>query len=99
MRHISNKFIICFAFGIVLLSGMLTVTIVASKKPANCEKYVTAVYIESGDSLWTIAERFYTEQNSSMKDYIREIKECNHLSSNQIRQGQYLIIPYYSVRR
>lgn len=97
MRHISNKFIICFAFGIVLLSGMLT--IVASKKPANCEKYVTTVYIESGDSLWTIAERFYSEQNNSMKDYIHEIKECNHLSSNQIRQGQYLIIPYYPVNR
>jgi len=97
MRHIArtNKFMTYFVFGMVLVFSMLTITIVASKKPVYYEKYVTAVYIERGDSLWTIAKKYYTEQNVSMKDYIQEIKACNHLSGNEIRYGQYLIVPYY----
>ena len=78
MKYLYNKLVICFAFGAVLLSGMLTITIAASKEP-----------------LWTIAEKFYTEENVSMKEYIDEIKKCNHLAENEIKEGQYLIVPYY----
>lgn len=99
MRHKFNKFVICFTLGIGILSGMLTMPITASKEPSVGEKYVTSVYIEDGDSLWSIAERYFTEKNISMKEYINEIKECNHLSSNEIKKGQYLIVPYYEVIR
>lgn len=95
MKYLYNKLVICFAFGAVLLSGMLTITIAASKEPFYSDKNVTSVYIEKGDSLWTIAEKFYTEENVSMKEYIDEIKKCNHLAENEIKEGQYLIVPYY----
>lgn len=95
MKYLYNKLVICLAFGAVLLSGMLTITITASKEPFCSEKNVTSVYIEKGDSLWTIAEKFYTEENVSMKEYINEIKKCNHLADNEIKEGQYLIVPYY----
>ena len=95
MKHLYNKFAICFTFGIALLSGLLTVMIVSSKEPLHVEKYVTSVYIKDGDTLWTIAEQYFTERNVSIKEYIEEIKECNHLSSNRIKKGQYLIVPYY----
>ncbi|MBR3772108.1 MAG: LysM peptidoglycan-binding domain-containing protein [Clostridium sp.] len=96
MKYLYNKLVICILFVSVLISGMLAVKIVASKKPMESEKLVTSVYIEKGDSLWTIAEKYYTEENQSIKAYINEIKTCNHLSSNVIKEGQYLIIPYYA---
>ncbi len=101
MRHIYNKLVICFmiGIGIGIISSMITMTITASKEPLIGEKYVTSVYIEDGDSLWSIAEQYFTEKNISMKEYIEEIKECNHLSSNEIKKGQYLIVPYYEVIR
>lgn len=98
MRYMNNKTVICLVFSLVLVSGMLAVKIGASRKPIEYEKVVASVYIEKGDSLWTIAQRYYTEENESMKEYIREIKNCNHLSSNTIREGQYLIVPYYTIQ-
>lgn len=95
MKYLYNKRVICFVFSAVLLSGMLTITITASKEPFYRIKNVASVYIEKGDSLWTIAEEFYTEENVSMKEYIKEIKKCNHLTDNEIKEGQYLIVPYY----
>lgn len=95
MRRLDKKFGIYAILGILLLSGMLTVTVKASKKPARDEKYVTSVLIKKGDTLWKIAKEFFAEENSSMKAYIEEIKKCNHLSSNQIKAGNNLIIPYY----
>lgn len=96
MKNLNNKLVICFVFSVVVLSGILAVKIGASKKPVEYEKMVASVYIEKGDSLWTIAKKYYTEENESMKAYINEIKTCNHLSSNVIKEGQYLIVPYYT---
>lgn len=95
MSKLNNKLVIYFVLCTVLLSGMLTITIAASKEPYKVEKIVTSVSIEKGDSLWTIAQSYYSEENGSMKAYIEEIKKCNHLSSNQIKEGHNLIIPYY----
>lgn len=37
-----------------------------------------------------------TEEYSDISSYIAEVREINHLSSNQITDGMYLCIPYYS---
>ena len=60
-------------------------------------KYYTSIMIESGDTLWTLAEEYgddihYKNANS----YIQEVMQINHLTSEQINAGEYLIIPYYS---
>ena len=36
------------------------------------------------------------EEYSDISSYIAEVREINHLSSNQITDGMYLCIPYYS---
>lgn len=97
MKYLNKKMGIYLMAGVLLLSGMLTITITitAAKEPGQYEKNITSVYIEKGDSLWTIAKEFYTEGNRSMKAYIDEIKDCNHLSSNKIKEGQNLVVPYY----
>lgn len=61
-------------------------------KPVRC---VTSVCINDGESLWSIASQYYTEGEGSMNDYIEEIKKTNHLKSDRIHAGSYLVIPYY----
>ena len=53
-------------------------------------------YVSSGDTLWDIAKEYRTEEYSDISSYIAEVREINHLSSNQITDGMYLCIPYYS---
>ena len=47
-------------------------------------------------TLWDIAKEYRTEEYSDISSYIAEVREINHLSSNQITDGMYLCIPYYS---
>ena len=42
------------------------------------------------------AAALLSEEYSDISSYIAEVREINHLSSNQITDGMYLCIPYYS---
>ncbi len=60
-------------------------------------KYYTSILLESGDTLWTLAEEYGDEVHyKSVSAYIKEVMEINHLDSEQITAGNYLIVPYYS---
>ncbi len=56
---------------------------------------VSSVLIEEGDSLWSLASEHYTEEFSSVKDYITEIKRMNGLTSDKLYAGNYILIPQY----
>ncbi len=61
-------------------------------------KYYTSVTVESGETLWSLADRhidysYYKDKNS----YISEVKSINHLDDSCfIKAGQILILPYYT---
>ena len=57
------------------------------------KKIYTSISIKSGDTLWDIANEYKPDDMSS-KDYIKEIKEINSLSSDSIHTGNYLMIYY-----
>ena len=59
-------------------------------------KYYTSVCVESGDSLWSIAEEYITVDYENIYEYIEEVKEMNHLHSDFLKSGTRLCIPYYS---
>lgn len=59
------------------------------------EKYFTSITVETGDTLYTIAEKYYTEEYKSIESYISEIKRVNGIRSDYIQQGAFLTIPYY----
>lgn len=81
--------VIVFMFGLVRsVSAMETKTYT---------KYVTCVTIESGDSLWSIAEEHITDGYHSIPELVEEIKNANHLYTDEIHTGEKLIVPYYVV--
>ncbi|GEC88517.1 MULTISPECIES: cell division suppressor protein YneA [Brevibacillus] len=51
------------------------------------------VTVQSGDSLWSLAVQYNTNQHMDVRDYIIEIKDANGLESNRIYPGQTLILP------
>ncbi len=59
-------------------------------------KYYTSIQIDSGMSLWEIAEEYMTEEYDSQEEYIREVKNINHLKDDLLYAGSYLCVPYYS---
>lgn len=56
---------------------------------------ITSVQIKEGDTLWQLAEQYYTEEFSSVTNYISEIKRMNGLSSDTLYTDSYLLIPQY----
>lgn len=59
-------------------------------------KYFTSVRIMSGDTLWSLAETYADENFESKTAFIKEVARTNHLLDENIKEGDYLIIPYYS---
>lgn len=68
----------------------------ASRRAGECTELYESVQVQSGESLWEISSRYYSDEYKSMKRYIAKIKRLNHLSGEKISAGTYLIIPYYA---
>lgn len=63
-------------------------------------KYYKSITIESGDTLWSIAQEYMDDEHyASVNDYINDVKQINALKSNGITYGEHLIVPYYAVRK
>lgn len=67
----------------------------AAGNPTYGTYTITSIQIEEGDSLWSIASEYYTDEFSSIPDYITEIKRMNGLSSDKLYAGNYLVIPQF----
>ncbi len=94
---VKREFLYVFV-AVVFIAGVVTITVntaVPVRENSAAQKVITSLYIEDGDTLWDIASRYYTEDCSSLRSYIKEIKECNNLTSDRIHAGEYLIVPYY----
>lgn len=80
-----------------VFSGKFALTANAGTEAGERYKYYTSVQIEKGDSLWSIAQEYISEEYESIDEYINEVMNINHLATDKIYEGNYLCIPYYSV--
>ncbi len=81
---------------VVVVLSVLCVTINVNASQQNSSTIqVKSVMVESGDTLWDIATANYSDNYDSIEEYVNVIKACNHITSDKIFTGSYLIIPYY----
>lgn len=96
-QSIAAIFTILAITGCILLGS--SVLDAGSSKAADEEKaykYYTSIEIAPGDSLWSIAMEYMSEEYDSVQEYVDEVKSLNGLGDDEIHSGQFLIIPYYS---
>lgn len=77
-----------------LFIGILTTNSVEAKVEPKT-KQVVSIQIQKGDTLWSIANEYISDEYESLNEYIDEIKMCNGLVSDTIHEGAYLIVPYF----
>ena len=100
-KEIRRKIFLTILSVCIILTCVLSYGALVSNASAEDDgifyKYFTSIEVESGDTLWTIAEE-YKDENfyESTKEYVEEVIRMNNLSSTQITAGQFIIIPYYS---
>jgi cell division protein YceG involved in septum cleavage len=87
--------------GIIILSIMILslgfiTTKVTAEKSIQRDKTVVSVKIEKGDSLWSIASKYISDEYDNINTYIKEIKKSNGLVTDTIHEGRYIIVPYYT---
>lgn len=61
-------------------------------------KYFTSITVESGETLWDIADNYIDYDYYKNKNaYIAEVCSINHLEEDgSITAGQTIVVPYYS---
>lgn len=85
---------------VILICNVVFGEVLSSKAHGNAIEdpvnytYYKSVKIKSGDSLWSIAEEYMTEEYASIHQYIEELKQINSLESNAIHNGQYIMVAY-----
>ncbi|MDO5422788.1 MAG: LysM peptidoglycan-binding domain-containing protein [Eubacteriales bacterium] len=78
----------------ILCSGFLMKADADTEHPTY--KYYTEIRVGRGDSLWSIAQQYCTEEYADLNEYIREVCRINSIYDDTIFYGQYLMVPYYS---
>ncbi|MCR5100608.1 MAG: LysM peptidoglycan-binding domain-containing protein [Butyrivibrio sp.] len=95
-----NMIILFSIIFIIFMSIILSITSIKSDAKItgnNDVKYYKTISINTGDSLWQIAEDNISYAHyKDINAYISEIKKLNKLGSDDITQGNDIIIPYYS---
>lgn len=84
--------------GFLALIGNVIFSRAKDSKETVTYKYYQSYQINAGDTLTSIAQTYTDEKINSVSSYIKEVKQMNHLSDEDLLQaGDYLIIPYYSI--
>lgn len=80
----------------ILLGSNINALASSEKDIASYNKYYVSIRVESGDTLWTIADEYVDGFNITKADYIKEVCQINEISENEIHAGDYIVVPYYS---
>ncbi len=85
---------------VVILSLLLSIILFTNRAAAEENRtvytYYTSYEIQSGDTLWSIADQFMGPDFTDKDDFIENIKTINHLGDDNITAGNFLVIEYSS---
>ena len=97
--HMKKRFVLVLITMICLTmfsGGILAYAKERESAQPTYYKYYTSIRVESGDTLWDIADRYLCEQTGSHEEYIREVMKMNGMKNSDIRTGETLTVFYYS---
>ena len=82
--------------GVLIGSNLLDSSKSEAENSKEIYKYYTSIQVESGDTLWSIADKYASSEFSNKDEYMKELVALNKLSDTTIHTGQYLTVSYYS---
>ena len=79
----------CAFFSLFLMNAL-------AKEPSKPEtiSYYTCIQIQPGDTLWSIAETYTTGTDITVDEYVKQLKQMNHMGEDTLHTGCYLTIMY-----
>ena len=94
-RFITVLTMVCCAVCIILLVNKTQIHEVKAGSSEQLNKYYKTITIQSGDTLWSIAQEYNTDDSKSTKDYVEELMSMNNLHNDNITAGQKLLVTYF----
>ena len=95
-----RKYLVMLVIFVMVLSCFFGKTLVMasfSEEPSiEYNRYYTDIKIEKSDTLWSIAQTYNINSNMEIRDYIKEVKMINSMSSDRIEAGSNLTIVYFA---
>ncbi len=91
--------VMALVLGVILAFSVIGTNVKASGSDQATEsyKYYKQIYVESGDTLWNIAEQNTEGSVSDIKAYMDEVRTINSMSKYEtLKSGTYITVPYYS---
>lgn len=101
-QRMKRKFIFFFLLTLLVMFGIgvgcgTLLTRAEEPEPETAYKYYTNIEIESGDTLWEIADSYMDSTHyMNRSDYMNEVMSINHMTTDRLIAGQKMIVPYYS---
>lgn len=81
---------------LVIISVFFMTKTVTAQRDGERSKQVACVEIKKGDTLWSIASEYMSEEYDNLNEYIEEIMDSNGMLTDEIHAGNYIIVPYYT---
>lgn len=95
-RYLMSAMIIAI---VLVLSGAVGGFISRAQSPdeETQYKYYTHITVAYGETLWSIADQYMSEEYESKEAYINEIVQINNIDNeNELYAGNTIVVPYYS---
>ena len=72
---------------------------IGADQGSDSYKYYKEVYVESGDTLWSIAQEYTDGSVNDINKCISDMRDINDLHPYEtLKAGTYIIVPYYSTQ-
>lgn len=88
-------FALVFLMIMCIFKGGTMIADAYANREVSRQKYYESICIKDGDTLWSIASQYISEEYGNKDEYIRELMRMNGLKTDCIQSGNYLTVTYY----
>ena len=96
MRRIIHKYLPTVIATVLIMACVMGIIWLrfSDAKAWKSEASVAQVFVKKGDTLWDIATEYAPYTDLSVPEYVRQLKQMNHLGEDTIHAGCHLIVTY-----